>query len=88
MIRINQIKLPPNCQNEEETLQKRAAKLLRVEPAAIRALFIMKKSIDARKKPEIYMVYTVDVKVDEEQKVLKKCGQKKRANSTCGRKNI
>ena len=76
MIRINQIKLPPNCQNEEETLQKRAAKLLRVEPAAIRALFIMKKSIDARKKPEIYMVYTVDVKVDEEQKVLKKCGQK------------
>ena len=76
MIRINQIKLPPNCQDEEETLQKRAAKLLRVEPAAIRALSIMKKSIDARKKPEIYMVYTVDVKVDEEQKVLKKCGQK------------
>lgn len=76
MIRINQIKLPPNCQNEEQALQKKAAKLLRIEPAAVRSLSIVKKSIDARKRPDIFMVYTVDVKVDEEQKVIKKCGQK------------
>lgn len=76
MIRVNQIKLSPNCQNEMEALQKKAAKLLRIEPAAIRSLSIVKKSIDARKKPDISMVYTVDVRADGEHKILKKCGQK------------
>ena len=76
MIRINQIKLSPDCQNEGQELRKKAAKLLRIEHSGIRSLSIVKKSIDARKKPDIFMVYTVDVKVDEEQKVIKKCGQK------------
>lgn len=76
MIRINQIKLHPNAQNEEQELRKKAAKLLRIEHSGIRSLSIVKKSIDARKKPDITMVYSVDVKVDEEQKIIKKCGQK------------
>ena len=76
MIRINQIKLHPNSQNEGQELRKKAAKLLRIEHSGIRSLSIVKKSIDARKKPDITMVYTVDVKVDEEQKIIKKCGQK------------
>ncbi len=76
MIRINQIKLPPDCQNEEETLCKKAAKLLRVDSSSILSLSIVRKSIDARKKPDIFMVYTVDVQVAKEEEVLKKCGQK------------
>lgn len=76
MIRITQIKIPPDCQNVEEALQKKAAGLLRVEPSAILSLSIARKSIDARKKPDITMVYTVDVNVAEERKVLKKCGTK------------
>lgn len=76
MIRITQLKISPDCQSVEETLQKKAAKLLRVESSEILSLTIVKKSIDARKKPDIVTVYTVDVEVAEEQKVIKKCGQK------------
>ncbi len=76
MIRINQIKLSAVCRNEEAALQKKTAKLLRVEAASILSLSIVKKSIDARKKPDIYMVYTVDVKVEDEQKAVKKSGLK------------
>lgn len=76
MIRINQIKLPADCGDEEQALQKKAAKLLRVEASAILSLSIFRKSIDARKKPDIFMVYTVDVKVADEQKTVKKSGLK------------
>lgn len=76
MVRINQIKLPVDCRDEEISLQKKAAGLLRVEPSEILSLSIVKKSIDARKKPDIYMVYTVDVRVADEQKTLKKSGAK------------
>ena len=76
MIRINQIKLPVDCGIEERALQKKAAKVLRVEQSAILSLSLVRKSIDARKKPEIYMVYTVDVKVADEQRVIKKSGLK------------
>lgn len=76
MIRINQIKLPIDCGSEERTLQKKAAKILRVDQSAILSLYLVRKSIDARKKPDIYMVYTVDVKVADEQRIIKKSGLK------------
>lgn len=76
MIRINQIKLPADCADEKRALQKKAAKLLRVEQSAVLSLSLVRKSIDARKKPDIYMVYTVDVKVDDERGVIKRSGQK------------
>ena len=72
MIRINQIKLPPVCEDEEAELRKKAARLLRVNPAAFLSFSIVRKSLDARKKPEIYAVYTVDVKMEEEQEVFRK----------------
>ena len=72
MIRINQIKLPPVCEDEEAELRKKAARLLRVNPAAFLSFSIVRKSLDARKKPEIYAVYTVDVKMEEEQAVFRK----------------
>ncbi len=72
MIRIQQVKLAADCQDEQAALLKKAAKLLRVEPSAIQSLSIVKRSLDARKKPEIYAVYTVDVKVADEQAVFRK----------------
>ena len=71
MIRINQIKMPP--EHTHEDIRKRAAKVLRVAPDKIKDLQIIKKSIDARKKPDIYIVYTVDVAVAEQDKVLSAC---------------
>lgn len=74
MIRINQIKVPP--EHTREDLMQRAARILRILPDRINTLQIIKKSIDARKKPEIYIVYTVDVSVKDQKKVLSACRSK------------
>ncbi len=76
MIRINQIKLPVDCRDEMTALQKKAARLLRAEPSEILSLSLVRRSIDARQKPELYRVYTVDVRVADETGVLKRCGKR------------
>lgn len=76
MIRITQIKLPLDCKDEKAALLKKAAGLLRVETDCLQSLSLVKESIDARKKPDIYRVYTVDVKVADESRVLKRSGSK------------
>lgn len=70
MIRIGQVKLPPD-HSEQELLHK-IAKLLRVSESDIKNYQIKKKSIDARKKPQLQFVYTIDVEVVNEGQVLKK----------------
>ena len=76
MIRIRDISLPPA--HSVSQLDFEAAKLLRVSNSAVRQVKIVKKSIDARKKPDIRVIYTVDVKVNgNEEKILKKSGCKK-----------
>ena len=69
MIRISQIKLP--VEHGEPALLQAAARELKVASEKIEKLTIQKKSIDARKKPICY-VYTVDVKLKSEEKLLKK----------------
>ena len=70
MIRIGQLKLEPN--HTEADLIQKIAKMLRISEREILGYEIKKQSIDARKKPQIYYSYTVDVKVQNEQKILKK----------------
>ncbi len=70
MIRINQLKLKIN--HTEADLKKKIAKSLHANEDALLACEIKKQSIDARKKPDLYFVYTVDVSVKNESKVLKK----------------
>lgn len=71
MIQIQQVKL--RLGHTEKELWNKAAKLLKISPAAITSLQIRKRSIDARKKPDIYYVYTVWVELDkDENKVLKR----------------
>lgn len=70
MIRIGQLKLNPD--HTENDLHQAIAKILRISTNEIQALKIRKKSIDARKKPQIKYIYTVDVTVANEQKILKK----------------
>ena len=64
MIRVSQIKMPIG-HTEKELLHK-TAKLLRMDPSKIRTMRLVRKSIDARKKPEIFLSYTVDVEVAKE----------------------
>ena len=76
MIRIRDISLPPA--HSVSQLDFEAAKLLRIPNSTVRQVKIVKKSIDARKKPDIRVIYTVDVKVNgNEEKILKKSGCKK-----------
>ena len=70
MIRIGQIKLDPD--HTKSDLVQKIAKTLRIAEKEILHYEIKKQSIDARKKPQVKYIYTVDVKVNNEQKVLKK----------------
>ena len=68
MLRISQIKR--NAEKGEQGLKHAAAKELRIREEEIQNLRICKRSLDARKKPELYYVYTVDVEVNDEEKIL------------------
>ena len=70
MIRISQLKLNPN--HSEKELLLKIAKLLSVSEKEILDFQIKKQSIDARKKPDLKYVYTVDVKINNEQKIIKR----------------
>lgn len=74
MLRISQLKLL--YEHTEEELYEAAAKALKTDRSSILDLSIQKKSLDARKKPDIFAVYTVDVKISQEEKVLKRCRNK------------
>lgn len=70
MIRIGQLKLNPD--HSKKDLIHKIAKTLRISETEIIDFQIKKQSLDARKKPELKYVYTVDVKVQNEGHVLKK----------------
>ena len=76
MIRIREISLPP--EHVTEQLAYEAARALKIQNSKVRQLKLVRRSIDARKKPDVRIVYTVDVKVDgNEEKILKKSGCKR-----------
>ncbi len=68
MIRINQLKLPEEHSPDE--IKNKAAKLLRIQAEQIHGLRICRKSLDARKKPELSYSYVVDVETQNEQKLV------------------
>ena len=61
MIRINQLKLPVG--HTEADFRKKAAKMMRVPLSCIVSLTPVRQSLDARKKPDLYYIYTVDAVV-------------------------
>lgn len=61
MIRINQLKLP--VEHTEAELYAAAARDLKIAGDRITQLRIMKRSLDARKKPALYYVYQLDITV-------------------------
>ncbi|MBQ0001868.1 MAG: NAD(P)-binding protein [Clostridiales bacterium] len=71
MIHITQIKLPLN--HTKEDLKKKISKLLRLSGQPFQYQ-IVRQSLDARHKDEKMFVYTVDVKIDGEKKLIKKVG--------------
>lgn len=69
MIRVSNLKL--NLKEEKELLKKKAAKRLRLDPSSILSWKIERESIDARKKGQIHFLYTVDIEVCQEGRILK-----------------
>ena len=61
MIQINQLKL--DIHHKECDLKKKILKTLRISEEQLISYTIRKQSIDARKKPVLFYVYTVDVEV-------------------------
>lgn len=79
MLRISQLKLPVT--HTEEDLKKKIVHTLMCRTEAVQSYEIIKQSLDARKKPDLFYVYTVDVKADNEKQLLKMLTRKKRAGN-------
>ena len=69
MIRIRQIKI--NLDSKQD-LKSKVAKILHINEKEILNLKINKKSLDARKKDNLFYVYEVDIEVLNEKKLLRK----------------
>ncbi len=78
MIRIREIALPP--EHNVAQLGYEAAKLLKLSNSKVRQVKIIRRSVDARKKPDVKIVYTIDVTVDgNENKILRQSACKRAA---------
>ena len=76
MIRIREISMPP--EHNVAQLNYEAAQLLKVSASKVRSVKLVRRSVDARKKPDVRIVYTIDVAVDgNEHKILKNSGCKR-----------
>ncbi len=76
MIRIRDIILPP--EHDQNALLYCAAQALHIRSSEITDLKIYRRSLDARKKPELFWVYTVDVSLrSSEKRVMKQIRNKK-----------
>lgn len=76
MLRVNQIKVYPD--SDIDHILKKTASVLGIKPNDIQKMEIRKVSIDARKKPDIYYSYTVDVLLKkeilpQENKLISRC---------------
>ena len=71
MIRIRQIKIPIEKDNLHH-LKKKISFILKCQETDIKTISISKKSLDARKKPNLFYIYEVDVDVKNEEHLLKK----------------
>ena len=78
MIRLRDIPLPP--EHNAHQLHFEAAQMLRISNSKIRTLRIVRRSVDARKKPDVKIIYTVDVAVDGNEKKILRASGCKRAN--------
>ena len=74
MIRITQLKLTPS--QDREALEKAIRKTLRITADEEFSFEVLRQAVDARKKPDLFYVYTVSITLPDEKRerqVLKKC---------------
>lgn len=80
MVRLSNIKVPPGKaatpESERQALQDSILSKLKISGKDLIDFSIFKKSVDARKKDDIFFVYTVDAEVRNEEQILKKYGNR------------
>lgn len=80
MIQICQMKIPVtkwnSVQEEIQAVQKKCAAILKISENELFHFKIDKKSIDARKKPDLFFIYSAHFSVKSEKHILKKCKNK------------
>ena len=72
MLRINQLRLPAG--HSEEDLIRKVKKVLGCDQ--ISEIRIVRRSVDARKKPELYFNYILDITVRNQQAVYRRCDKR------------
>ena len=77
MILIQNLKL--RIPHANERIREKAAAALMVRQEEIRSYTILRRSLDARKKPELFFIYTLEVEVKDERKVLSKASRNQKA---------
>ncbi|MCR4791657.1 MAG: FAD-dependent oxidoreductase [Lachnospiraceae bacterium] len=70
MIRIDQIKARPS--RDDSGLVRAVTKKLGIRDGDIEEIGIIRKSLDARKKPDVFSVYSIWISVKNEGRILKK----------------
>ena len=65
MLQYSQCRIPYR-KDSREAVRKKVAKKLHCEPSELHEFHVVKKSVDARKKPDIYFTYTVQFSVKSE----------------------
>ena len=68
MIRISQLKLPVD--HTPDALEKKICQQLKIKKEELSSWKIVRRSLDARKKPDLKFVYVVDVDTLKERKIL------------------
>lgn len=68
MIRISQLKLPVD--HTPDALEKKICQQLKIKKEELSSWKIVRRSLDARKKPDLKFVYGVDVDTPKERKIL------------------
>jgi uncharacterized FAD-dependent dehydrogenase len=68
MLRLNEIKLPLN--HEEPELAKAILARLKISPEQMLGFTVYKRSYDARKKSNIFLIYSVDVETTDDAGIL------------------
>ena len=71
MIRVNNLHIPINY--DDNTIKNKVCRELRIDKGAVKSVSLFRRSIDARKKDNIYFLCSIDVELNiSENAVLKK----------------
>lgn len=70
MLKLNQMKV--RAEQGMTALDKNVAEFLHIPVKDILRVKVLRQSIDARRKPEIYYIYTLEVEVQNQESVLKR----------------